>query len=120
MNFQYVLFVLSAVSVIANAADLPANHPPLDAKKLNQATQAAAQLTQKGKVVNVINVSPYTYLEVAQDNKTIWIAAPTVAAKKGDTVHFEKGMAMKNFHSKSLNRDFPSITFVNQAVIAKE
>ncbi|MBI5923947.1 MAG: hypothetical protein HY847_20140 [Betaproteobacteria bacterium] len=119
MKRHTVLLVLTLCSFAATAADVPPGHPAMDAKKPGQAAPAP-QLPQKGKVLNVINVPSYTYLEVAQDKKTLWIAGPTVTAKKGDVVRFDDGMLMTNFHSKTLNRDFPLISFVNQVVVAKE
>jgi len=119
MKFHPLLLVLTAFSTTAIAADVPPGHPAMDAKKPGQAAPAA-QLPQKGKVLSVIDVPQYTYLEVAQDKKTIWIAGPTVAAKKGDVVRFDDGMVMNNFHSKTLNRDFPSISFVSRVVVTKE
>jgi hypothetical protein len=122
MKRHPILLVLTLCSFAATAADVPPGHPAMDAKKPGQAAPAAQQpqLPQKGKVLNVINVPSYTYLEVAQDKKTIWIAGPTVTVKKGDVVRFDDGMLMTNFHSKTLNRDFPLISFVNQVVVAKE
>ena len=40
--------------------------------------------------------------------------------KKGDVIRFDNGMAMTNFHSKTLNRTFPSVLFVNSVVVTKE
>lgn len=74
-------------------------------------------LTQKAQVLDAINVTQYTYLEVKQDNNTRWIATTTSPAKKGDTIQFDDGMVMTNFYSKILNRTFPSITFVGRLVI---
>lgn len=74
-------------------------------------------LTQTGKVLSTINVPSYTYVEVSQGKKTIWLAASTVAVKKGDVVRFDDGMVMKNFNSKTLKRTFPSIVFVNSLVV---
>lgn len=120
MKFHSVLLGLAVFSAAAIAADaLPPGHPRLDAKKqVQEAT--AAQLPQKGKVLSAIDVPQYTYLEVTQNKKTFWIASPTVAAKRGDVIRFDSGMVMSNFHSKTLNRDFPNISFVNQVVITKE
>jgi len=120
MKFHTVLLVLAAVSAAATAADaVPPGHPAMDAKKQGQGVPAA-HLPQKGKVLSVIDVPQYTYLEVLRNKKTIWFAGPTVAAKKGDVVRFDNGMVMSNFHSKTLNRDFPAISFVNQVVVTKE
>ena len=74
-------------------------------------------LTQQGTVLSTINVPMYTYVEVAQGKKTVWLAATSMAVKKGDTIHFDDGMAMNNFYSKSLKRNFPSIIFVNRATV---
>lgn len=118
MKYHSVLLALAVFSATAIAADaLPKGHPPMDAKG---PAAPAAQLPQKGKVLSVIDVPQYTYLEVSQNKKTMWIAGPTVAVKKGDVIRYDGGMVMNNFHSKTLNRDFPAISFVNQVVITKE
>ena len=120
MKLHPALFVLTVFSATAIAADaLPANHPPMDAKKPAQGAPAT-QLPQKGKVISVIDVPNYTYLEVMQNMKTLWIAGPSAVVKKGDVVRFDQGMVMSNFQSKTLNRNFPSITFVGQVVVTKE
>ena len=77
----------------------------------------APKLTQTGSVLSTINVPNYTYVELSQGKKTIWLAASTVAVKKGDMVRFDDGMVMNNFYSKSLKRSFPSIVFVNSLVV---
>ena len=101
----------------APAAKMPPGHPPMEAMTKDA---GAAQLTHKAKVLSFTDVPQYTYLEVSENNKTTWIAAPTVAVKKGDVVRFDDGMTMTDFHSKSLNRDFKSILFVNQVVVSKD
>lgn len=117
MNPRILLSVFCVFSAAAIAADgMPAGHPPIGAK----AKAPRGQLPQKGKVVSVIDVPQYTYLEVAQGNKISWIAVPTVTAKKGDIIRFDNGMPMGNFHSKTLNRNFASISFVSQVVVTKE
>ena len=102
-----------------SAAKMPAGHPPMDAAKKGS-TAPSAQLTHRAKVLSITDVPQYTYLEVSENNKTSWIAAPTVAVKKGDMIRFDDGMSMTNFHSKTLNRTFPSILFVNAVVVAKD
>jgi hypothetical protein len=119
MKFFAVLFALVIFSVSAAAQPLPAGHPSVDAKKEGKAA-AEVQLPQKGKVLSTIDAAPYTYIEVSQNKKTLWLAANAVPAKKGDVIRFDDGMVMTNFHSKSLNRTFPSVLFVNRVVITKE
>lgn len=120
MKPQSILFVLAVVTTAAIAAEsLPAGHPPVDAKRQGHG-EREAKLAHKGEVLSAIDVPQYTYLEVMQNKKILWIASPAVAAKKGDRIQFDEGMAMTNFHSKTLNRTFPSISFVNNVVVAKE
>lgn len=118
MKFLPALLALAAFSVSA-AQPLPAGHPAADMKNKGQAAPEA-QLPQKGKVVSAIPAPPYVYLEVMQDKKTVWLAANAVPAKKGDVVRFDNGMVMTNFKSKTLNRTFPSVLFVNRVVVSKE
>jgi hypothetical protein len=120
MKTRSLLFVLAISSTAATAAEsLPTGHPPVNTAKPGMVTPEL-KLSQKGKVLSIIDVPQYTYLEVTQNKKTLWIAASTVAVKKGDVIRFDDGMAMTDFHSKSLNRTFPSITFVNRVVVTKE
>lgn len=135
MKTLSALVFLGLFSYVAVAQQMPPGHPPMDAKSGAKgapsqmpaghppagATQgkASSELTHKGKVLSTIDIPNYTYLEVSENNKTIWLAAPTVAVKKGDTVRFEDGMPMTNFHSKSLNRTFPSISFISNVVVSK-
>lgn len=118
MKRHLLVLTLALFAVSAIAADgVPPGHPKIDAKA---AGSGQATLPQKGKVLSVVDVPQYTYLEVRQQSRTFWIAGPTVAAKKGDVVRFGNGMVMRNFHSKSLNRDFQNISFVSRVVVTKE
>ena len=114
-----VLLALAVSSSLAFAQTLPAGHPHVDTKKEGKGAPNA-QLPQKAKVLSTIDAAQYTYLEVTQNKKTLWLAATTVAVKKGDVVRFDDGMVMTNFHSKTLNRTFPAVTFVNRVVITNE
>ncbi|MEQ1590485.1 MAG: hypothetical protein ABL902_09050 [Gallionella sp.] len=76
--------------------------------------------TQEATVISSIDIPQFTYLEVKQDGKTRWIASATLAVKKGDIIDFDEGSTMSNFTSKSLNRTFPSITFVNNASVGNK
>lgn len=115
-----ILFALAVFSAsVVVAQPLPAGHPSVDMKNAGKG-MSEAQLPQKGKVLSTIDAPPYIYLEVTQDKKTLWLAANAVPAKKGDVVRFDNGMVMTNFHSRTLNRTFPSVLFVNRLVVTKE
>lgn len=101
---------------------LPPGHPPINANALTESPSGVlhADQTQRATVISTIDIPQFTYLEVKQDNQTKWIAAATIAAKKGDVILFDHGETVTNFSSKTLMRTFPSITFVNHVSIAKE
>ncbi len=73
--------------------------------------------TRVVKVEDRLDAADYTYLQVSdKDNNKFWIAVTKMEAAKGDLLYFTKSMEMKNFHSKTLNRDFESVLFVEDAV----
>ncbi len=112
MKLATALFALTALVATAtvNAAPQPGHpSPAIDAQQL-------PALTQTGKVVSTIDAKEYTYIEVAQDKKTFWLAAPAIKLKKDTVIRFEDGAVMNNFHSKVLNRTFDSVMFVNRVV----
>jgi hypothetical protein len=116
------LFAVLALALAASSAlaGQPPGHPsPAAAADMLNLPKDAA-LTQKGKVVSSINANEYTYIEVAQAGKTLWIAAPLVQVKKDSVIRFEDGAVMTNFRSKLLNRVFPSVMFVNKVVVTNE
>ena len=86
-------------------------------RKLDKSMQEA-ELSHKGKVLSIIETSMYTYIELTENGKTIWIAAPSIKVKKDDMIRFSDGAAMPNYYSKSLNRTFESVIFVGKAVVA--
>jgi hypothetical protein len=68
------------------------------------------------KVEERIDTPDYSYLQVSdKDGNKYWIATKRIEAVQGDIIYFTKSMEMKNFHSKTLNRDFASILFVDDA-----
>ncbi len=64
-----------------------------------------------GTVLETMNASGYTYMNIDTGVNTTWVAIPESAVNKGDNVQYLEGMVMSNFQSKSLNRTFPSIVF---------
>jgi hypothetical protein len=120
MKFLIVLISLASVSFSVAAEKLPPGHPPVNMEKPKVMMVDPAQLPQKAKVLEVIDVSQYTYLQVKQGEQTLWLAGPSLEVKKDDIVRFENGAEMKNFHSNTLDRTFPSIFFVNTIVVSDE
>lgn len=65
----------------------------------------------KGKVIETMDASGYTYVQIDTGSEKIWGAAPTTAITVGDQIEFSSGMPMRDFQSKSLNRSFPVVYF---------
>ncbi|NWF89659.1 MAG: hypothetical protein HXY50_09380 [Ignavibacteriaceae bacterium] len=69
----------------------------------------------KVKVIEAIDASNYSIINVEENDKQFWIAVTKMDVKEGDVLYFSKSMEMKNFKSESLNRTFESILFVDDA-----
>lgn len=73
-----------------------------------------------GKTIETFNAGGFTYVQIAAPNETLWAAGPLTTIKKDDEVSFSRNMLMRNFHSKSLNRDFEAIYFVDRFTVNGE
>jgi hypothetical protein len=64
-----------------------------------------------GKVVETMNATGYTYIQLEKEGKKAWFAVPGVSVSIGQEVEVLPGMQMGLFKSKSLNKTFDSIVF---------
>ncbi len=71
----------------------------------------------QGVVKQTIDVSTYTYFEVASGDSTIWLAGPTTKVEKGQTIAWSSGTPMENFRSPTLKRTFSRILFVGKVTV---
>lgn len=94
--------------------------PQQSAAKPAAAAPAAAPAQPTGwtgTVTETMDAAGYTYVEVDTGSEKIWAAGPKFSAKVGDSVVVPQGMAMENYHSKTLNRDFPVVYFVDAIMV---
>lgn len=77
----------------------------------------AGALAGQGLVKHVALAGGYTYLEVAQPEADLWLAAPQAAVKVGEKVAWTGGALMQNFAAKSLGRTFDKIIFVGNFTV---
>jgi hypothetical protein len=63
-------------------------------------------------VIEAVQTSNYTYLQVEENKNKFWIAVVRREAKPGDSVYYSQAYEMKGFVSKELGRTFPSVFFV--------
>jgi hypothetical protein len=75
-----------------------------------------AAAAHTAKVLDKIDVSNYTYLQLSENGSTYWIATTKMPVEKGESVQFSKAQEMKNFHSDELKRTWESILFVSDCV----
>jgi starvation-inducible outer membrane lipoprotein len=83
----------------------------------NVQTSAQPQLNQ-GVVKQIISSAGYTYIEVQSTEKTLWLAAPETTVKAEDKISWANGSVMHNFQSRSLDRVFTEIVFVDSINVA--
>jgi len=65
------------------------------------------------KALEVINSGTYTYVRLKEGNKEIWAAISAQMIEAGNTYYYKDAFEMQDFQSKSLNRVFESIWFIN-------
>ncbi|MGC2047515.1 MAG: hypothetical protein WA635_02735, partial [Gallionella sp.] len=51
-----------------------------------------------GKVLEVMDASIYTYMQVSSDSGPIWLAASKTSVAKGATISYPNGALMTNCH----------------------
>lgn len=66
-------------------------------------------------VQEVLQTSSYTYCRVLEGTVDYWIAIGSMEVAVGQTLYYNQGHEMKNFHSRELDRDFPSVFFIQDA-----
>ena len=97
--------IIASSMASAISADLPAGHPPISGTSLPVPSHT-------GVVTEAFPVSSYVYLHVKSADGEEWLAGPSLDIKPAAKVRWNDGAIMKNFMSKSLNRTFDSIRFV--------
>lgn len=110
--------VLSAATLAAHAAPPPGHPSPADAMQLMLPGAARhAALTRVGEVLDAIDANEYTYVELRENGRSLWIATARIALSRGDILRFDDGVVMTNFHSKLLQRTFPAVMFVSEVAV---
>jgi hypothetical protein len=105
------------VSTAAATAPVPAEAPPAAAPAGGQGGATAGQNPNAftGSIAETMDAGGYTYARLKGDRKDdVWIAAPQFDAKVGETISVSLDMAMPDFESKTLNRKFPLLFFVQE------
>jgi hypothetical protein len=119
------------VTTQQSTAKLPEGHPPIGDAKIDPKADPHAGLkaaavpkgipTKKASVVQTIDADIYTYIEAKEDDgKTVWMAMPKISVAKNAKIEYPSDVPpMKNFTSKTLNKTFETIYFIQEINIIK-
>ena len=110
------LVALLATSGAWGADDTAAiddNSPTASAATGNAATENSSADVWNGAIVETMNSGGYTYVLLDTGSDKIWVASTETAVKVGERVSVPRGTVMTNFFSKTLNRSFDQIYFVD-------
>lgn len=111
-TFEKVLF--------AGSIRVEGDHPTVtEAAKILNIETAPEALPNQGRVLSTIPSNAYTYIEVEQEGKTLWLAAPRVSLEEGALIRYGEGAVMTNFYSKKLDREFPEVLFLGGVRVVK-
>ena len=103
----------AASSSAPGAVSAAAATPGTPAAGAIPAAGQAAQ-TATGTVLETFDAATYTYVRVKSASGDFWAATGTFKVAVGDRVVVPLEMPMENFHSQTLNRDFPLIYFTSR------
>lgn len=120
-----VLVVLAIVALVAAAGCKQKTEAPQQAAPQGAMPGAAggdphagiksqeipAGAGHKGKVASTLQAGEWTYVEIDENGKKVWVAVPKVDVKPGEVVEFPDSPPMVNYQSKTLNRTFESVIF---------
>ncbi len=76
------------------------------------ATPTSSELHEV-EVVDFLDASRYTYLNVKEDDNIYWIAVPQMKVSKGDVFYYQDGVRMHNFESPEHGRVFETLLLVS-------
>ncbi len=120
MTLSRASFAVLVLAVAAACGTPPT--PPAEAAAAAAPTTAGAPASSDqvltGTVAEAVNAGEYTYVRLQTATGDVWLAATTFTVATGEKITAAIDMPMENFHSKSLNKDFPVLYFVS--AVARE
>ena len=89
----------------------PAPSAAMQGQAQGQAPAPGKEQVMRGKVLEKIDVSQYSYLKLATASGEVWAAVQRTDKKVGDEVGVGNAFPMQGFESKELNRKFDVVYF---------
>lgn len=73
---------------------------------------AASKEILTGTVIFTETAGNYTFIELKQEEKKLWLASAPFEVAVGDQIEYAGGVPMSDFHAKALDRTFEEILFL--------
>jgi hypothetical protein len=86
---------------------------PADPHAGVKAIVVPAGIGHKGVVVDSIEAGEYSYIQIEEGGKKLWVAVMSTKVKKGDQIEFADSPPFTNFQSKKLNKTFDTVIFAD-------
>jgi hypothetical protein len=102
------------------AAGCGSNGPEAKQPSVEQAPAPPAPVVYSGTVAETMDAAGYTYVLLDTGKEKIWFAGPGCAVKVGDKLAIKPGLEKTNFTSKTLNRTFDKLYFVESLGAASD
>ena len=122
-----IIILLSVVTACEQQKENQAKPPcPYDrtVKPSSQGTSSpqpmSSEMSGKMVVTSVLNAKQYSYIEGEDNGARTWLATNLLKVNPGDTIQYQAGQTMTNFHSKSLNKTFDEIIFTGSVTVMNQ
>lgn len=113
-----ILFLVVAALALSGCQSRSGSEAPQNAGE--KVLDIPAGSGKKGKVTQTMNGGGYTYVEAADDKgEKTWLALPEMKVSEGDKIEYPDTPPMVNYNSKTMNRTFDKIHFVQGVRIEK-
>lgn len=113
-NKYLILIIMKSILALLSVV-LLINLTACDSQTEKTSSDASSNFDFTGQVQEVIQTSNYTYCFVKENMNESWIAVSKMEVSAGQTLYYNQGLEMNDFHSKELDRTFPSVFFVQKA-----
>lgn len=107
---QYALILPLLLIAAASCSNSNSQESSSSPAATNSLSSVAADIT--GTVAETMDAAGYTYVLIDTGKEKVWFAGPGCAIKVGDKLSIKPGLEKNNFASKTLNRTFDKIYFV--------
>jgi hypothetical protein len=111
MRLWFAATVVTLVIVACKKPEAPPRPANVPGAAAPAPTGAGGPQVLRGKIVEKVDVSQYTYLKLSTASGEAWAAVQRTDKKVGDEVGVENAVPMQNFESKELSRKFDVVYF---------